>query len=407
MSHFTKDLLKSRINAGIKGKIGVLINADDTMNQAVRSVLSEADMRSTRRVVTLPSGVFNSIYAYPSPPDLKAQRLVSLRNQANPTDTYFGFNLIPYEQFNAKYGVFGRGESSFALNTSQREPYTVAFDQVNGVSRMLLNSPQNGSSTVLASLDSVNDGVTTWIPFGGATGLVTDTGNALFGAACIKYNIDATPVTTAGIQSLTVPTFSISNFLATSDALFLSVYLSNAADITNFKVRLGVDVVNYYELTATTTTFNTVVEEGWNVLRFEISSLVTVGTVDPDLLTHIALYMTKAVTKVSQSTFRFDHLTINSGDIFEVRYYSHFGWQSVDDVWKENSDEDDDSLVCDMDEFNLFIDKGIAMAGEEVDEMVASQNAGDRYMRNLEKYLNMNPSEALIETSDYQAQYYI
>jgi len=410
MSHFTKDLLKSRINAGIKGKIGVLINADDTMNQVVRAVLTEADLRSTRREATIDSGIFASRFAYPAPTDLKAQKVVNIRPQSAGCDTYYGFNLISFEQFNARYGFVGRYNNQFFENpafSNQRELFTVAFDRVNGVNRMLMAVPQTGTTTVLASLNNVNDGVTSWIPFGGATNLVTDTGNSLCSQASIKYDIDGTPVTTAGIQSLTVPTFSISGFLASPDAVLLSAYFSNVEDITNIKIRLGVDVANYYELTATTTSFNTPLEVGWNFIRFDVASMVTVGTPDPDALTHIAAFMTKAATKVNQTTFRFDQMVIATGDLFTIRYYSTHGWQSVDGVWKENSDEDDDSLVCDMDEFNLFIDKGISMAGLEVDEITASDAAESRYRMNLNKYLSLNPSESLIETSDYQAQYYI
>jgi hypothetical protein len=152
---------------------------------------------------------------------------------------------------------------------------------------------------------------------------------------------------------------------------------------------------------------NSVFEEGWNIVRFDRSSMVTVGTVDPDNLTFAALFMTKAVTKINQTPFRFDQLFIAGGTIMTVRYYSKYGWQTQLGVWLENSENDDDVLNAEMDEFNLFIDKGIDLAGQEVDETTASTTASARYQKNLNRYLMNTPSEALIETSDYMAQYFI
>lgn len=411
MAIYTKNDLKTRINAGIKGKIGVLVNADDTMNQVVREVNTEVDLRSTRRMVTLQPGVFDSVYAYQAPVDLKAQKILSLREQANQDATYFGYNLIPYEQFNARYGYYGRsiGDGSFdnGVLINNREPYTIAFDDLNGLRRLLIAKPQNGTSQTISPLDVANDGVTSWILYGGAQNVATDSGNYLYGAGSVKFDIGPTAVTTAGIQSLTIPTFSISDFLNSNDSIFVSAYLANADDITNFKVRLGVDVANYYEFTATATNVNTVFATGWNVIRFDISSMTTVGTVDPDNLTFAAVFMTKATTKISQTPFRFDNLFIGSGDIMQIRYYSKYGWQTQAGVWLENSVNDDDFINADSDEFNLFIDKGIYLAGQEVDETIASETANTRYQENLGRYLMNNPSEALIETSDYQAQYYI
>lgn len=409
MAIYTKNDLKTRINAGIKGKIGVLVNANDTMNQAVREVLAEADLRSTRRVVSIQPGIFDSIYAYPGPTDLKAQKLLSLHAQAPAGSTYYGFNLIPYEQFNQRFGYYGRNSENIYANPvtiSEREPFTVAFDDLNGVRVMLLAAPQNGQTQTLATLDSLTDNGS-WGGYGDISGLIADTGNRLYGSASLKFNIAGLALTTAGIVNATMAQFDISDFLTTNSSVFTAAYLSNATEITNFTIRIGNDASNYYEMIVTSTHVNTAFTTGWNVLRFDLSTRSETGTVNPATMDYIALFMTKDTTKINQNDFRFDHIVIQKGDIYEVRYYSKYGWQTQAGVWLENSVNDDDFLNADMDEFNLFIDKGIMLAGQEVDELVAAETAGNRYDRNLERYLSLNPSESLIETSDYQAQYYI
>jgi hypothetical protein len=223
----------------------------------------------------------------------------------------------------------------------------------------------------------------------------------------VSYDIDGTPVTTAGLTNSTITPFSIAEYLGSNCSIFALVYLSNASEITDFRFRIGVDGANYYEMIAVATHANTEFVAGWNVLRFDLSTRTEVGTVNDNNIMFVQCHMTKLATKINQSGFRMDHFVISEGDIFEVRYYSRYGWKSAAGIWLENSTEDDDFVIADTDEFELFVDKGIQVAGEEVDEMSASQSAYIRYDRRRSEYLRNNPSEALIETSDYQAQYYI
>ncbi len=401
MPTYTRSDLKSRINAGIKGKIGILVDADETINQVVRDVISEIDLRSVRRKATLQPGVFDEVLAYPSPTDIKAQKLVSLSNQTDSNDVYFGYNLIPFEQFNQKYG---NSEISFS---SQRELYTVAFDDQSMVRRMLIASPQDGVSLIISGLDSLTDGGGLWTSFGDAENVDADTGNKVRGEGSIKFDIDATGGTTAGIYNATLDTFDITSFLESNSSYFDFPYVSNAEDIVNYTIRIGIDDTNYYEMVVTATHFNTVFATGWNVLRFDATSATLVGTVDTTACRYVALFMTKDAAKISQSTFRFDNIIARNGEVMNIRYYSKYGWQTQAGVWLENSTRDDDFLNADTDEFNMFIEMGVVVAGNEVDENKASELAQARYLKKKGEYVADNPSGALVETSDYQAQYYV
>jgi hypothetical protein len=410
MPTYTRADLKARINAGIKGKLGVLVDADQTINDAVRAVNSETDLRSTRRMVTIEPGVFDDVFAYPAPVDIKGQRIVSLHNQADNNSVYYGFNLVPYEQFNQKIGYYNRydnGGNAEVRFSSQRELYTVAFDERSMVRRLLIAAPQDGISQVLTTLDSLTAGGGLWTAFGDSFNVDADTGNYVRGSGSIKYDINSAGGTTAGIYNATLTAFDITSFLATNSSYFTFAYISNAENITNFTLRIGNDTSNYYEIVVTATHANTVFATGWNTLRFDASNVTEVGTVVPDDCKYVALFMTKTAAKISQSGFRFDHVVARNGKVMELRYYSKYPWQDVAGVWKENSDEDTDFLNADADEYDMMIEKGVMVAGLEVDETSASNAAQIKYDRKLSAYSRGNPSEALVETSDYQAQYYL
>lgn len=394
MSTYTRALLKQRVNAGIKGKLGVLIDANETLNQSVRSVLEQVDLRSTRRMVTLQPGVFNEVFAYPSPVDIKAQKLVSLAYQAQQGQSrHFGFNLVPYEEF-----VHAQGE---------RQLYSVAFDDQSGYRRMLIAAPNMGISQAISSLDFRTSGGGMWGVVGGATNLVPDSGNRIIGSGSLKFDINASVTTEAGIVNSTMTPFDLSLFLNTNNSIFVFAYLSDPSGVNGYRLRLGTSDTVYYEFVANATHINTAFVHGWNLIRFDAATRTEVGVVDPMLLTYGQLVMLKEETKISQTSFRFDHLVARSGDVIEVRYYSKYGWQNQSGVWLENSTADDDYLNADTDEFEMIVDKAITMAGNEVDEGQTADAAVVRFDRRVMEYEANNPSQALLETTDYMAQHFI
>jgi hypothetical protein len=408
---YTRAELEQRVNAGIKNKLGLLTDKAQTINDAVRAVANEVDLRSCRRKSSVSPGIFDEVLAYPAPPDLKAQKLVSLSEQANGGDVYVGFSLIPYEQFNQRLGFVSRTDSGNPTEIrfgNQRELYTVAFDDLSGVRRILISAPQTGSSQVVSSLDSLNSGGGLWTSFGDAVNVDADSGNVIRGVASLGFDINANGGPTAGIYNATLDPIDVSGFLKSNDSVFVFAYVTDETEITNFTLRFGVSAASYYQIVVTSTHFNTTFQRGWNVLRFDASNITTVnGPINNTAITYAALFMTKEATKISQKGFNFDHIVLRTGSKMNLRYYSKYPWRSQAGVWKENSDADDDILNVESDEFELMIQKGIVHAGMEADEMGAVNAAQIAYDRKLSVYSRGNPSESLVETVDYQSQYYI
>lgn len=393
MATYTRALLKQRVNAGIKGKLGVLVDANETLNRAVRSVLEQVDLRSTRRMVTIQPGVFDDVVSYPTPVDIKAQKVVSLRYQR--LDGQFepaGFHLVPYEEF-----VHSRGEPKM---------YSVAFDDQSGYRSMRISAPNMGVKQVISGLNYHTAGGGTWLPAGDAANLVVDSGNKVASTASLRFDIGAGATDIAGIVNTNLRPFDLSLFSQSNNSIFVFVYLSDPSQINGFRLRLGNDAFNYFEYVANSTHINTSFIHGWNLIRFDFLGRTTTGTVVPENITYVQLVMLKETTKINQDTFRFNFLVARAGDVMEVRYYSKYGWQDQTGIWLENSTSDDDYLNADTDEFEMIIDKAITMAGNEVDEGQTADAAVVTFDRRVLKYEANNPSQALVETTDYMAQYF-
>jgi hypothetical protein len=195
-----------------------------------------------------------------------------------------------------------------------------------------------------------------WVVFGDGTNLTRDTENYVKGNASLNWDISAAGGTTAGIQNSLLDDFDISDYAGNGSA-FVWAYITSATNLTNFILRIGNDSSNYYAITITATNEGTAFEAGWNLLRFDMVNKAETGAVDKTTCDYVALYMTKAAGKISETDYRFDNLVLKIGDHFNVVYYSKYGWQSNAGVWLENSTADTDLVNCDTDEYGLIIAK--------------------------------------------------
>jgi hypothetical protein len=379
---YTRSAFKQKINAGIKGKIGMLIDADELMNQAVREVISDTDLRSTRRKAAISPKLFSDFYDYAAPSDLKAYGIIDIPAQVKRGDETW--DLVPSEEFDRN-----------------KELGTIAVDSFDGRNVFKISADIDDDSYSISELDTLTSGGGTWEAFGDAETLAADGDDYMAGAGSIKWNISSAGGTTAGIKNDDVDEFDITDFLGGNSSIFVYHKINSATNITNYILRIGTDSSNYYSKTITAQNDGTAFVAGWNTLRFDLTSLTEIGSVTDTSINYIAIYMTKAAGKVSESDYKFDYLTLKRGEIHNVVYYSKYGWQSSAGVYKENSTDDTDLLNADTDEYDLFIAKGVELASGEVDEESIEKKKVEKYQYMKQKYESNNPSERKIHTSTY------
>lgn len=390
MATYTRTTLKERINASIKGKIGILIDANETIESAVRTVVSEIDMRSTRRSADNVSGLFGDIYEYPLPVDLKGMKIMgvhSLSVDSRQDETDF----VTSSEFKAR-----------------RKIGSIAIDESNNIRKLLAAFPSTTGELKVSSLDTTAAGGGAWTAFGDGDSVETDTADYVSGAGSIKFGISGAGGTTAGIVNSTLDTFDYSPYADEEDAIFVWVKVADPENLTNFVIRYGDSAAVYNQIVVTTTHFGTAFAAGWNLLRFDIGNKTTVGSPDVYAGAYVALYMTKTAGKINETGYRFDEIIFRSGVAHKVLYYSKYAWRdAITGALKDAATSDNDILVVDSDEYDLFLDKAVEYASEEVDEANAMAVAAQRYERRKKQYQMDNPSEAAYMTHDYQAQYYV
>jgi hypothetical protein len=279
----------------------------------------------------------------------------------------------------------------------------VAIDDYDGVRVLKLASAVDSQSITVAELDSLSSGGGTWAAFGDATNLAADDADFIKGAGSIKWDISAAGGTTAGIVNDSVNSFDLTDYLGGTSAIFVWAKINSATDLTNYKLRIGNDSSNYYTKTVTTQADGTAFAAGWNLLKFDLTSLTQTGIVINATITYVALYMTKAAGKISETDYKFDWIVLKKGMINYVKYYSQYGWTTSAGAYIQDSTTSTDLLVAGPDEYQLHILSGIHQASIEIFGVGApeTEKAEAKLEKAIANYVQGNPSQRKIVMTDY------
>lgn len=382
---YTQADLQTKINSGVQGKFDIVTSKQDVMNGSVRDLLTKVDLLSTLRRTNLAPNLFNGIFPYTCPADLASYNIVDIPAQAKRADGEW--QLTTPEEFDIKDGA---------------KTGMLAIDDYNGTRILKLASAVDSDSITVAELDSLTSGGGTWSAFGDAENLAADDADYVKGAGSIKWDISSAGGTTAGIVNTGVTSVDISDYLGGTSAFFIWVKINSATNLTNYILRFGSSSSNYYSKTVTTQADGTAFVAGWNLLKFDVSSLTETGSVTDSAITYFAIYMTKTAGKVSETDYKMDWLVLKKGIVSFVKYYSSYGWQTSAGAYIQNSTASTDLLVAGESEYNLHIQNGIIHAMNEIGFSIPEvEKAEQKLEKMINEYIQRNPSQRKILITDY------
>lgn len=321
-------LLNAAVDSTKYPNLATQINVQDTLNNAVRDIHAEVDLRSTKRKATAIQ-LFDDEYDYTAPSDMKNWGLIDIIPQ-KPRLKSERYTVLYNEQFDRKKSTNDNLVTIFEADIAR----TLRF-----------SGPVDDTPLTVSGLGSTTDGGGTWSAFGNASGVTADTTNYIQGGGSLSFDLTSGG-TTAGIVNSTLTAIDISLY-ATDGAAFLWVYLTSTTDITNVILRIGSDSSNYHQMTETTQADGSAFVAGWNLVRFNFIDTTDTGTPVDTAADYVAMYLTKA-SGTTGNNFRFDWLRLHDGEYANVHYYSAFGWASTAaaTTFKENSTTAADYVVA-------------------------------------------------------------
>lgn len=366
-------------------QINKVPNPYGLLNRTARTILLDVDPKETQRIVQL-GQVFNDVFDYSLPADVKGDRIVDLRVQAGrqPGDV---FTQGYAQTFDAKKLLGFANKTYTQWNT--------------GIKTFRIEAPTLQSPITLTDTSST----TGWTVTAGAQNLSLNTTNYPAGGGAIQFDL-AAGSSTGSVQISTLSPIDLTGHV-NIDTLFFWAYLPTGASITNLILRWGSDVTaNYYTYTATTTQQGTSFQNGWNLISMPWASATKVGS--PTITAYDSVQLTVTYNSTLQTGVMFSNLTSNPGTIFEIQYYSKYLFRdpSTNAFQETVVDTTDNNKILNLDteSYNLFFNKAAFYVAQTLQGADAGYDAtywDTEYQTALTRYRALNPSEAMVKTEAY------
>lgn len=355
------------------------------INRAARAVLADVDPKETQRIVSL-AQVFNEVFDYACPADVKGDRIVDLRLQAG---------RMPWDVFIQDYAT------NFDANKLVSFANKIYTQWNTGIKSLRIEAPLLTEPVTLCDTGTI----TGWAATTGASTISLDTQYAVAGSGALKFNLLAGSGS-GYIQNSTLTAVNVSANENIS-TLFLWVYLPTATAVTAVDLRWGSSTTAYWNYTATTDFQGNAFVNGWNLLSFPWVSATVTGTPSSSAVNYLRTTFTYNSTL--QTGVKIDNLTSNLGFIFELQYYSKYLFRNPNtNAFQETvTDEATDGntiINLDTDSYNLLFNKCAFYVAQSLQGADAGYDADfwdSEYQESLTRYKGLNPSEAMLKRSVY------
>lgn len=369
-------------------KLNQITNLDGLINRAARQVLFDIDPQETKRLVEITGPIFDSVWDYPIPVDLKGNRVIDIRPQV---DRNQGDILI--QQYNQDFDVNKQWDQN---------SFTIQFN--SSVKTIRINDAGLPAGIILNQVSSITDNGT-WTVGGGASNLRVDNQNYVTGGGALT--VDLLAGSPSGfIETSDMQPQDLSDHLNQATE-FLYSYFPTASSISSVELRWGSSAADYYSSTASVTQMNTVFQNGWNLLSYLWSSATVTGAPDPSSITYLRVTWNYDMTL--QTGVKANNLVSRMGRFMEMEYYSKFLFRdSTTGAYQETVTADTNLVNLDTESFNLLFNYVAYLAAQQQQGANALRNDAPMfqqlYLTGIDRYKAMYKSEVQKPRQTYYQQ---
>lgn len=333
---YTVTQLKSDVINSLHGTTANRLQGFNAVIQrAASELLLELDPMETKRIVQLASPIFNSVYDYTLPVDLKGTKILDIRPQANRT-----LNDIYLDIYNQAFSLWKR----YTLQPNFTIQFNTGLKTIRINNNLIVAGVQLNSATTIA-------GEGLWVTSGNASDLQQDNVQFVAGGSALEFNLSTGP----GFGALTNSNFTSVDLSGQNDQaqIFFYTYLPTAANFSTIQIKWGTDASNYWTQLLSTTNVGTSFADGWNLLQADWETAQVVGTPDNTNVGYLQIIWN--YTGVAQPGVRLNSIYSRLGIISEIEYYSKYLFQnSVTGAFQETITDDSNIINLDTETRNLI-----------------------------------------------------
>lgn len=342
-------------------------------NRTARQLIADIDPQETIRKVLTTTPLFNSVWDYACPSDLKGNRIIDISPQY-----YRDPSQIISQTFNQPFDIDKN------LSTINSE-FTIQFN--NAVKTIRINDTTLPMGTVIDACDAT----TGWTANSTASNLTEDNVNFASGSGSLSFNV------TTGTGSISKTLASTLNLSAQLNqaSWFYYLYLPTGSQLTNTEIRIGSSSSNYYSRVLTVTNEGNAFATGWNLIRGDWLGATVVGTPD---VTNIAYVDILVTVTANQTGVKVDNIISTMGVYRTVEYYSKSLFRdAITGAFQETTTDNSNFINLDTESYNLYFNLLAFLATQQVQGLSAmffdDNFFGQEYQKGKLRYTSMYQSQ--------------
>lgn len=386
--------LKSDIAPMMKGtSVRMVTDFYGTAFKAFNRMNARIDPEELRRTATLSMPFFDNLQDYVLPEDFK--RMLDIRPQGNLRQQLVGgsdFHMTDPKQFSERLD-----SNSFSIQwnnmirtlRAQRLPLgnVITLDDFN--------------VTVSGGVTSSASGNGSWSTEGDAQNLSSEPLNFVQGIGSMAFDLSG--VTGHGdILNTTAAITDLSAFDNEDWSMFyVYIPIGYSSRFTSFELRRGDNSSNYIKQTATTKSDGTAFSDGWNLLTFNWGTATTVGAPTNTQNNYRRFFITYTPGTIIPHVL-VDSWTDSFGQLYEVEYYSEYGFRdAVTGAWKSRPTADTD--LCNVGPASYEILKTEMMI--DITQIIRTGAVRIQELADWRMMLNGQPASRWVKDPPYHGLY--
>lgn len=357
------------------------MNPLDLIYDSAQILLLDLDAQETKRIMQIP--IFNQVYDYTCPIDLKGNAAIDIFPQVNRQwQDYYS------QQYNQDFDI--------SKLTSLQDSFTVLFN--SSTKSLRINAPTLTAPTILNQVSATsNNG--TWTVGGTGSSLTANNTNFQSGGGALQFNMTTGTATLTNSTSGTVDISSMLN----QGSLFCYVYLSTGSQITSITLKWGSSASNTYAVTVTQNQLGVAFTNGWNLLQFPWLGATVTGSPSPTAITYLQVSVLATAT---QTGILVNNIFAGMPLLCNIEYYSKYLFRdAITGSYQEVPTDPSNLVNLDTETFNLLVLQcGLQLAQQQqgVDALFYDANYfSSRYDAAIERYKALYKSEKQVTQATY------
>jgi hypothetical protein len=334
---YTIQSLKSDLTGILHGTtLNQITGLDNLIYRAARDVLLDVDPMETKKDSIMASAIYDQVYDYPLPVDVKGNRIIDLY----PTGT---------RTLSDDYAQRTDKDFDLTKGTPIGDQFSIKYN--NGIKTIRIDDNNEPQGVILDTLDNV----TGWTATSTASNVRINNQNYVSGGASVNFDLAAggNPSTGYISKTLTSPVDLSTQYNQSS--LFFWLYFPTGADIISVELRWGTNSTNYYSRVLTVTQTGTSIQNGWNLFKADWKGATVQGS-PTSLISY--LYIGVTYNGNAQTAIGADNIISEIGSFYHINYYSKYIFRDANTGAFQETVTDDSNLInLDTETYNLLFYK--------------------------------------------------